>query len=346
MAPKVSVLLPVYNVGPYIRETITSILAQTFTDFELIVVDDLSTDNTVEVVQSFTDPRVQLLRNARNLGRAGTDNAGLEAVRGQYLAKMDGDDLCHPERLARQVAFLDQHPEVNMVGSWAQNFGASKYCHHYPEQPADAQVLTLFTLPTANNAVMMHTSLFREQGMTYDASLRQSEDYDFFVRYIRQIRLHNLQEALVYYRIPESVHKKVILHERANVADDVRALLLREWNLRVTEREMRVYNTISMHGRTLGDITLSEVEALLQKMLAHNQHTPLFDQAALRRGLGERWFEVCYTHPQPRLGGWRYYHQSPLAAFWQPSTTKRLRFFIKAAQDWNGPRKVVPTPAA
>ena len=328
--PKVSVVLPVYNVAAHIKGTIESLLRQTFQDFELLVLDDCSTDDTVAQVSTIADPRLRLIRNPQNLGRAGTDNAALPHVQGEYIAKMDGDDICHPERLAKQVAYLDAHPEVNIVGSFMQNFGASTYLNRYPAQPADTQVLTLFTLPTGNPSAMMRTSLFRDQGMRYDAALRQTEDYDFCARYIRQLRIATIQEPLIEYRVPEQVQKKAILSERANVSDVVREQLMQQWGIPHTPRELHVYNNVAMLERPSGDVSLAEVEAWLQKLLAYNEQQPLFEPQALRRGLGERWFEVCYTYRQARLGSWLHYRRSPLARYWQPTGRQQLGLALQA----------------
>ena len=330
--PLVSVILPVYNVAPHIEETINSLLAQTLAEFELLVFDDCSTDGTAGIVQSIRDPRLRFIQNSRNLGRAGTDNAALAAVRGEFIAKMDGDDLCHPERLARQVGYLQQHPEVNVVGAWMQNFGASTYLNRYPATLEAAQVRTLFTLPVGNPSVMLRTSLFREQGMHYDANLRQTEDFDFFARYIRKLKIVTLPETLIQYRVPLDTSKKRILIERASVSDQVRARLLADWGLPTTPRERHVHDTISMLQRSLGDITLSEVEAWLQKLLRYNEEVPWFEPAALRYGLAERWFEICYTHPQARLRGLRQFRRSSLASYFSPTSRQQLQFWMKAVR--------------
>ena len=329
--PCVSVVLPVYNVAPYIEATIASILEQTFVDFELLVLDDCSTDDTAVKVQNIRDPRLRFIRNPRNLGRAGTDNAALPYVRGKFIAKMDGDDLCHPERLARQVAFMRNNPDINVVGAWLQNFGASTYLHRYPVSPDAAQVLTLFTLPAGNNAIMLRTSLFREQGLTYDDTLRQTEDYDFFARYVRMLRVATLPETLVQYRVlsTDNAAKTNILAKRATAADMIRARMLTEWGMDYTNRELQVYNTIAMLERPLGDVCLSEVEAWLQRLIQFNDEQPLFEPTALRQGLGERWFEVCYTHSQPRLGSILKFKRSPLARYFSPSGRQWLKFLAK-----------------
>lgn len=329
MSPRVSILLPVYNVAQYIEATIDSILKQTFTDFELLILDDCSTDETAIKIKSINDPRIKFIQNPHNLGRAGTDNAGLQHARGEYIAKMDGDDICHRERLAKQVNLLDQRPDVNVVGSWMQNFGASNYLNRYPEQPTAAQVLTLFTLPTGNPSVMLRASLFRELGMQYDAALRQTEDYDFFARYICELRIFNLQQALINYRVPPDVRKKDILSERAFVSDEVRERLLSSWGVPFTARELQVHNTIAMLERPNSNVTLAEVDAWLRKLLQYNQEQPLFESSALRRGLGERWFEVCYTYRQFRLRDMQTYYRSPLASDFPLSGKRILKFWLQ-----------------
>ena len=331
-SPKVSVVLPVYNVEPYIQETIASILNQTFTDFELLVVDDLSTDGTAAIVAGIKDDRIILIRNTQNLGRAGADNIALKYVRGEFIAKMDGDDLCHPERLARQVAFLDSHPAVNVVGCWLQNFGASTYLHQYPVSPADLKVKTLFTLPGGNNCFMLRTSLFQEAGMHYNAALRQTEDYEFCVRYLDELIIATIPEALVQYRVLPRVVKQEILAERARVSGRVQELIFSSWGLAISAREQHIHSTLSLLDTPLGDISLSEIEAWLRRLLAHNTQNPRFDAAALRGGLGERWFEVCYAHPLGWLGSIRAYGRSPLAAGFSPTFSQRLKFWIKGSQ--------------
>lgn len=109
--PLVSVVLPVYNAEKYVGQAIQSIVAQSFQEWELIVVDDGSTDKSLAIVQSFSDPRIRVLAHGQNLGYPVAMNTGIECAKGKYVARMDSDDVSHPERLARQVAFLEEHPE-------------------------------------------------------------------------------------------------------------------------------------------------------------------------------------------------------------------------------------------
>src|SRR5262245_820186 len=119
-APRVSVMMAAYNGGNLIRESINSVLAQSFTDFEMIIIDDCSTDDTPEVLRSYTDQRLRILRNEVNLGVVGTRNRGLEEAHGDYIAILDQDDVSRPNRLAAQVAYLDSHPGTVLIASDAE----------------------------------------------------------------------------------------------------------------------------------------------------------------------------------------------------------------------------------
>lgn len=114
--PQLTVLLPVYNAGGYLRRAVLSILKQTFIDWELLVIDDASTDGAVEGIADIADPRILIIRNSRNLGLAATLNVGIDLARGRYLARMDQDDIAYPERFAHQFEMLDRNPETDLVG--------------------------------------------------------------------------------------------------------------------------------------------------------------------------------------------------------------------------------------
>src|SRR5690606_37374672 len=116
--PRVTVLLAVHNGERYIQEAIDSILAQTFGDFELLIVNDGSTDATRDLVLSYSDDRIRLVDNDHNIGLPKSLNRGLRLAKGRYIARLDADDISEPDRLAAQVSFLQANPDVAMVGSW------------------------------------------------------------------------------------------------------------------------------------------------------------------------------------------------------------------------------------
>ncbi|GAA4019964.1 hypothetical protein GCM10022408_37620 [Hymenobacter fastidiosus] len=329
MSPRVSILVPVYNVEAYIQETLRSLLRQTFQDFEIVVVNDRSTDQTAERIVALNDPRIRLYTNPQNIGRAGSDNVGMNLVRGELVAKMDGDDLCHPERLARQVAFLDAHPTVDVVGSWVQCFGAGRMLFEYPVQPVDARAMMVFNMTVGNPSVMLRARLWQEQGLRYDDQLRQTEDYDFFGRYLPQLTIANLPEALVQYRVlPHSV-RPAVYDERLRVANQIRARLLTTFGVSYSTRELHLHNIISHHPFQLGDIMLEEVHQWLWKIYVSNQESGFANPAAMLRAVAEQWFLTCYLNPDRRHNSWREYYRQPLARHYRLPPRLFAKFAVK-----------------
>ena len=117
--PTVTVLMPTFNAAAYVAQAVDSILAQTYADFEFIVVEDASTDGTLGILGSYDDDRLMIIRNSQNMGVARALNCGLSQARGQYVARMDADDRCSPDRFAKQVEYLEQHDDVAVLGTWA-----------------------------------------------------------------------------------------------------------------------------------------------------------------------------------------------------------------------------------
>lgn len=198
-APRVTVFTPAYNRERYIGAAVRSVLAQTYADFELLVVDDGSTDATARIVADTPDPRVRLERNASNRGIPYTRNRGLELARGEYLAILDSDDLMLPGRLAAQVAFLDRHPDHVAAGSWSRPVDdagrALRGVKRQPVRNADVQAHLLFRCCLNNRTVTARTAVWREYG--YRAEFPRCQDYDLLARVAPHGRLANLPQVLV-----------------------------------------------------------------------------------------------------------------------------------------------------
>jgi glycosyltransferase involved in cell wall biosynthesis len=334
MNPTVSVVLPVYNCENYIGKAVESILNQTFNDFELIVIDDKSTDKTVEVIRSFKDSRLQLFINEKNLGRAGSDNFALSKVKGKYIAKMDGDDICHPQRLKKQVLYLNDHPQVNVVGSWIQSFGASKYLHKYPEKSADIKCKILLGMPVGNSSIMLKSELFLDIGMRYDNSIKQAEDYDFFARHIESLNINVIPEPLLCYRTYQNAFKQKIVDERKKSVKLIRRKFLNEWGVPFSEAEFDLLDLVYNLDEPLEGYNLNDVEHLINKIINHNRNYKLFDDNALKRFLAQRWFYVCYHYPQQKLKSISIFYSSDLSKYGAVPLKLAMKFLIKGLSNF------------
>ncbi len=199
--PKVSVLLPIYNTpSQYLRECIDSILAQTFKDFELIVINDASTDQDVEkIIKSYNDPRIRYYLNEKNLGISETRNKLIDLAQGEYLAVHDHDDVSLPERFEKQVAYLEKHSDVGVLGTAHIEIPKNKIVHHPLTNEAIEEQL-MYDCPLIHPSVMMRKSVLIESGVRYDKDYFPTEDYNLYLHLIGKTHFANLPEVLFKYR--------------------------------------------------------------------------------------------------------------------------------------------------
>lgn len=196
----VSVLMPAYNASLYIREAIDSILSQTFSDFEFLIIDDGSTDNTVDIVKSYNDTRIKLLQNGQNKGLVYTLNKGLDIAQGKYIARMDADDISKPDRLEKQFAYLESSSDVDILGT-AFNFLDTPYEIHHPVYNEDIRIRLLDDNAFAHPTVMFRAETLRKNNLYYKSEYKHVEDYHFWTQAaIKELGLANLDEVLLLYR--------------------------------------------------------------------------------------------------------------------------------------------------
>lgn len=230
MLPKVSVLMSVYNREDYVGEAIESILNQTFVDFEFLIVDDGSTDSTFDVLLKYEkqDPRVRIIKNERNLGISASINKALDLAQGEYIARMDSDDISIRERLEFQVCFLDAHPEIIICGGELQYFGVNSQYLSVPISDQEIRLQAFLSTPFAQVTVMFRRKTILQNNLRYDESLKVSEDYDLWGKILKLGKGQNLNKVLVYSRTHEtnvSFEKKDLM---VKMAHDVRRKYLFE----------------------------------------------------------------------------------------------------------------------
>ncbi len=201
--PLVSVVLPVYNGARYLKEAIDSVLAQSFCDFELIIIDDGSEDESAAIVRAYADDRIRFFQQP-NKGLAATLNRGISLAAGEFIARQDQDDVCFPERFRRQVEYLKDHPEVGMVGTFAEILAERQKTGRQLAHPLDDAVLKfglLFDNHFVHSSMMIRRAVFDEVGgYSEDRQRQPPEDYELWSRVIRRFKVANLPEVLMAYR--------------------------------------------------------------------------------------------------------------------------------------------------
>ncbi len=200
--PKISVIMGAYNAERYLRGAVESILVQTFADFEFIVIDDGSTDSTADILASFPDARMRIIRQ-KNQGLTKSLNRGLAESRGTYIARMDADDLSLPERFEKQIAFLDAHPDIGMCGTQAEFMDEDgNPLGRYAVPQTQAQIVRMMPLhnPFIHPSVCIRKKVFERVG-NYDERFLHAQDYELWTRIVPLYETANLPDSLMRYRV-------------------------------------------------------------------------------------------------------------------------------------------------
>ena len=304
--PRVSVIVPVWNRARYVGAALDSVLRQSFADFELIVIDDGSTDASREVVATFArDPRVRIAPNPEHLGIPRTRNRGLALARGEYVAMLDSDDEADPERFARQVAFLDRRPDCALVGTWTAGMDADGRVRRRlrvgPVSPDEVRARLLFQCCPAQSTVMGRTTLLRHFGYREDHVV--SSDFDLWVRLSRAHPIANLPAVMVRSRMhPDRVTRRNADLVRATCVAIMRAEL-GELGVAGSDEELDTHYRLprlAKQGSVPDAAFLARSEDWLLRLAAANARTHRYEPAAFGRELGRLWLLAWWAAP-PRV---------------------------------------------
>lgn len=202
MNPTISILMPVYKTASYLREAIDSILSQRFSDFELIVLNDCSPDESEEILDQYDDSRIVRYRGTRNQGLANVLNVGMEMARGRYIARMDSDDVSLPTRLDIQVNYLEAHPEIDLCSCGMKLFGAKDGSWIRESDPEMVKVTALFFSPILHASSVWRRDAFERYDLRFRQEMVPAEDYDLWCRaLVKGLKMVNIPECLYLYRI-------------------------------------------------------------------------------------------------------------------------------------------------
>lgn len=327
--PRITVLMPVHNGAEYLKEAIESILSQTFKDFEFLIIDDGSTDNSEKIVRSYADPRIRLVRNIENIGLAATLNKGIGLARADYIARMDCDDVSLPCRLEKQVRFMDLHADVGICGSWIKIIKKGRRTiMRYPTDDEAVKCFLIFCSAFAHPSVIFRKSIFVENDLRYDVSYRGAEDYDLWVRASNFCKFANLPEVLLNYRVhPKQVSNVGGVHQRSE-ANLVRAKQISGLGIEMSTELANFHGAISECQFPFEKNFILQAEAWLGKLVAQNNKTMIYPRHAFNDAIADWWFRLCWSAASSGLWPLKIYRRSKLKT--TRTASLRLEFILFA----------------
>lgn len=335
-SPKITVFMAVYNGQKYLKEAIDSVLSQTFKNFELLIINDGSTDDSVSIIESYSDSRIRLLQNEKNLGITGTRNRGIKEMRGEYLTVLDCDDIAPPKRLAKQFNFLEKNPDFGLVGGQTQIIDDQSrptgtiWKNAY--SPEEMKAVLLFACCISNPAVTIRAAALPPDGyLDFEGAC----DYDLWQRMSRHWKIWNLPEIMVKYRIHNQNMSTSQAQRQRQMADMVIKKQLANLKIFPSDEELIIHRTNYLYrGKEQGLMEfLEQREKWLQKLNKANLETNFYPSSIFSQVLANRWLISCNTNASG--SGqliWKKYWQSSLSRKkkeWLPLLKFATRCFIK-----------------
>jgi glycosyltransferase involved in cell wall biosynthesis len=320
----ISVILPSYNAEKFLADAIDSILKQTYTQFELLLIDDGSTDSTAEIISKFKDDRILYIKNEKNLGLIATLNKGIELSKGEFIARMDADDISLPQRFEKQLAYFSQQPTAAACGSWYLNFNGRTSKRIVKDDNDWLRANLLFTSCLCHPSTMIRKEVLTKNNIHYRQDYKHAEDYDLWIEISKVSKLGNVQEFLFKYRS----HSQQVSEQNRTTQKSSAAIIRRNYltflQIPFSEEEFRIHEIIANNELIRSADELAKLEKWLLK-LSVADHSPGFSAF-----IGKTWFDACGMTTLG-ISSYHTFFRSQLAQFFPASRAQKMRLLAKCA---------------
>lgn len=283
--PEISVIMPVYNAEAFLTESIESILNQTFTNFELIILNDKSTDNSLEVISKYqrSDSRIIIVNKDINVGPANLRNEGLKIAKGEFVALMDADDIALPQRFEKQINVLKQNPEIGLCGTWFTFFGSQKKLIKHSETPEAIKISFLHSCAIGNPTVMLRKQTLGD--LQFENEYVPVEDYDLWSRFLLKTTFYNIPESLLDYRQHKNNISKTKIDNVNRAVKKVKINQLKRFGIESSDPKIDYYlNAVSLQKKLSPD-EIFEVIAASKHLAEQNKKLNNYNQELLEKHL-------------------------------------------------------------
>lgn len=290
--PLISVIMSVYNEQTYIRDAINSILKQTLSDFELIIIDDCSTDDTIKIINDIKDERIILIQNEENEGLTKNLNKAIKMCRGQYIARMDGDDICKSDRFDKQIKFLIDHPNIDLISCNTETIGDEHLVSDIKGNSMELKCKMLLRPQLAHPGFMIRARVFSEYAFLYDEYFKSAQDYDLAVRLTQKYQIGITKDVLLQYRAHEGQVSKTPSLKQKSFANEIRARLLKELGITLKDNEFDIYNKW-VYEQSAQLIDYRFCKALLYRIIDANRTLAeqIYDTKTLKKVLWQQYYK-------------------------------------------------------
>lgn len=290
--PLVSILMPVYNTAPYLREAMDSMLRQTFTDFELIVLNDCSPDNAEEILDTYNDPRIVRYKGEQNVGLANILNKGMQMAKGKYIARMDSDDISMPNRLQVQVDYLEKHPDIDLCSAAMELFGEQHSISRLLPSMDDIKITAIFYSPILHASSVWRRERFEQFGLNFEQEFVPAEDYRMWTRALQcGLTMVNLPDVLYRYRFHAGQATKNI-----SLSAQKCALIRADYLTQIFPNALADFRQRALQMERYMKEEPEQMWRFFDEIIAYNQQTDFFDSTLLKKRLYRTAQSVTLTY--------------------------------------------------
>ncbi len=336
ITPEISVIMSVYNSERFLKESLDSILSQSFKDFELIITDDSSTDGTLKILEDYTskDPRIILVANKTNAGLTKNLNSMISVAKGKYLARLDADDISLPERLEKQYRYMQDNPSVGVLGTDGSIFGDKRktIVIDRPHEHREIKAAFAFENLLIHSSAFIRMSLLEEKNIRYDENYKIIQDYELWTRLITETEFRILDEKLVNYRVSETnisttTEKKE--NYRENILKKIYSNYFSANKFSFTDDQIDIHVDM-LHRKKLNNMKfLEEIQDWLLYLKNENERTGSFDNKYFNYMISKHWYKTCTRSTSLGLWVMFRYFRSEFKKDYNPGFMVMVRFILK-----------------
>ena len=335
--PIVSVNMVAYNSDKYINEAINSILSQTFTDFELIIVNDGSTDKTKNVILTINDSRIKYYENPNNIGQNISRNIALKYSIGKYIAVMDADDISYDNRLEKQIKFMEENEDYGLIGSLAgvidhtgKSLGISQ-SKCFP--PNETMVYLLFRNCFTHSSILFRKEILKKVGI--NRNLLLAADYEIIVKVSRFMKVGNINEELVKYRRHDNSELHLKKDKKDKYDQSILINQINELGLNPSEAELNIHHTMDKKFAHSVDKDYYLTLNWLDKLFNANRKMKIFPESEFYKRISGYWFNLMNNPIQYNAKLLYFYFSSPIMKFTNRRFIDHIRYIIKCLFKFN-----------
>jgi len=341
----VSVLIPVYNSSKFLDEAVKSIICQTYANIEIIITDDGSTDDSLDVIRRYKDNRIKLITHEKNQGLIFTRNEAVAMAQGEYIAFLDSDDISSPDRIEKQLKFLEENTDFGMTGSWVQMIDEKgnrlNDSLKFPAKPEEIPVILLFKNYFTTSSIMVRKSCLPDQ--PFDPDFPIAEDYNLWVKIAEKHKVWNLPEVLTYYRVhEENIHK--VFRQKMQDMDVLQlSKQLSKLDTDFSEQEKQFFYLIGKIDNTeeyelFLKTDFAFGDSCLRKLLKANDSAQRYNNEILYGYIFKLWLQLFVSIEKYNI---LLYHKIKYSVFFRKiSFINRLKFFLKCMIHFNSAKRL------